>query len=90
MGFSEGVLNEPVNPDYYYPTNIIVYEVERLIPGEKLEPPRVEGEWRKQVVDFGETYTDDITQATRVRDTIREAGYKSRVIQVETIRSQVS
>jgi len=87
---SEGVLNEPINPDYRQPTNDVHFEVERYVPGESLNPPRVEGEWWKQIVEFGETSTDDLTQAMRVRDTIVNSGFKARIIRVETIKIQVS
>lgn len=81
MSFSEGVLNEPVNPDYYYPTNDIHYEVEFRIGDE---------DWKVTPVEFGEAQTEDLEQAMRVRDTIRKQGMKARIIRVETIKTQVS
>ena len=84
MSFSEGALNEPVNPDYYYPTNDIHYEVETKMGEEGWM------EWKPVVVHFGETFTEDLEQAMRVRDTIVEQQMKARIIRVETLRSQVS
>lgn len=80
MGFSEGVLNEPINPDYQPPFSVIHFEVEFCQEG---------GSWTSTAVEFGEKQTDDPTQAMRVRDTIVEQGMKARIIRVETIRSQM-
>lgn len=80
---SAGWLCEPINPDYVSPVQETYYEVEFF--NEEV------GEWWKARVEFGLTYTDDLAQAMRVRDTIRDStGRKTRVFEVHSTRKQMS
>lgn len=75
--FSAGDLTEPINPDYMPPKAEVTYEVEcRIVGG---------GNWCKT----GEGVTD-LEEARGLVEIIDGERVKTRIIRVETIRSQVS
>lgn len=76
--FSEGVLNDPINPDYQPPKAEITYEVEFGNAGQ----------WSKHEFVRG-VGTDDKEMAERAAEEYRAMLFKARIIRVETIRSQM-